>query len=82
MPLWYNGYMVQMLSIVQITLAILLVALVLVQRANTDASGAFGADGGSGATLEKRGAEKTLHRFTIIVSVLFVLALAYPLFVR
>lgn len=74
--------MVQMLSIVQITLAILLVALVLVQRANTDASGAFGADGGSGATLEKRGAEKTLHRFTIIVSVLFVLTLAYPLFAR
>lgn len=74
--------MVQMLSIVQITLAILLVALVLVQRANTDASGAFGADGGSGAPLEKRGAEKTLHRFTVIVAVLFVVTLAYPLLAR
>ena len=74
--------MVQMLSIVQITLAILLVALVLIQRANTDASGAFGADGGSGALLEKRGAEKTLHRLTIAVAVLFVLVLAYPLAVR
>jgi protein translocase SecG subunit len=71
-----------MLSIVQITLAILLVALVLIQRANTDASGAFGADGGSGALLEKRGAEKTMHRLTIIVAVLFVLVLAYPLAVR
>lgn len=71
-----------MLSIVQLILAILLVALVLIQRANTDASGAFGADGGSGAVLEKRGAEKTLHRFTIIVAVLFVLALAYPLAIR
>jgi protein translocase SecG subunit len=74
--------MVHLLSIVQITLAILLTALVLIQRANTDASGAFGSDGGSGAALEKRGAEKTLHRMTIFVSIAFVLTLAYPLFVR
>lgn len=72
--------MVHMLSIVQITLAILLVALVLIQRANTDASGALGADGGSGAALEKRGAEKSLHRITVIVAIVFVLTLAYPLF--
>ncbi len=71
--------MVHMLSIVQITLAILLTALVLIQRANTDASGAYGSDGGSGASFEKRGAEKTLHRLTIIVAVAFVLTLAYPL---
>ncbi len=74
--------MVHMLSIVQITLAILLTALVLIQRANTDASGAFGADGGSGAALEKRGAEKSLHRLTVIIAVAFVLALAYPLLAR
>lgn len=74
--------MVHMLTIVQIILAILLVALVLIQRANTDASGAYGADGGSGAALEKRGAEKTLHRMTIIVSVLFVLSALYPLIAR
>ncbi len=74
--------MVHMLSIVQITLAILLTALVLIQRANTDASGAFGADGGSGAALEKRGAEKSLHRLTVIIAVVFVLALAYPLLAR
>jgi protein translocase SecG subunit len=71
--------MVYMLSIVQITLAILLTVLVLVQRANTDASGAYGADGGTGAALEKRGAEKTLHRLTIAVMVLFVLSALYPL---
>lgn len=74
--------MVHMLSIVQISLAILLTALVLVQRANTDASGAYGADGGSGAVLEKRGAEKTMHRMTIIVSALFVLSVAIPLVAR
>ncbi len=74
--------MFQLLSIVQLLLAILLTALVLIQRANTDASGAFGADGGSGASLEKRGAEKTLHRLTIIVAVVFVLSLLYPIIVR
>lgn len=74
--------MVHMLSIVQITLAILLTTLVLIQRANTDASGAFGADGGSGAALEKRGAERSLHRLTVIIAVAFVLALAYPLLAR
>lgn len=74
--------MFQLLSIVQLLLAILLTALILVQRANTDASGAFGADGGTGASLEKRGAEKTLHRLTIIVAVVFVLSLLYPIVIR
>ena len=74
--------MVHLLSIVQLILATLLIALVLIQRANTDASGAFGADGGGNATLEKRGAEKTLHRLTIIVAVLFVVSLASTLLVR
>jgi preprotein translocase subunit SecG len=71
--------MVHLLSIVHLILAILLIVLVLVQRANTDASGAFGADGGSGATLEKRGAEKTLHRLTVLIATLLALSLAYPI---
>lgn len=71
--------MVHLLSIVQITLAILLTALILVQRANTDASGAFGADGGSQATLKKRGGELMLHRITVVTAVLFAVALALPL---
>jgi protein translocase SecG subunit len=71
--------MVNLLSVVQLVLAILLIALVLVQRANTDASGAFGADGGAGTAFEKRGAEKTLHRFTITVAILFVLSLSYSI---
>lgn len=72
----------QLLSIVQLGLAILLIALVLIQRTNTDASGAFGADGGTSFSLEKRGAEKTLHRLTIIVVVVFACVLAYPLLFR
>ena len=74
--------MVHLLSIVQLILAILLIALVLIQRANTDASGAFGADGGSSAALEKRGAEKTLHRLTIFVVILFVTSLASAIFIH
>jgi protein translocase SecG subunit len=73
--------MVHVLSIVQIILAILLIALVLIQRANTDASGAFGADG-TGASFEKRGGELTLHRMTIATAIAFVVTLAYPLVIR
>ena len=71
--------MVHTLSIVQLVLAILLIILVLIQRANTDASGAFGADGG--ALYEKRGAEKSLYRLTILVAILFVISLSYTIFV-
>lgn len=72
----------QMLSIVQLGLAILFITLVLVQRANTDASGAFGADGGTSFSLEKRGAEKSLHTITIVIAVLLVSSLALPLFLK
>ena len=74
--------MFQLLSIVHVLLAILLIALVLIQRANTDASGAFGADGGTGASLEKRGVEKSLHRLTIVIAILFVASLLYPIVIR
>jgi protein translocase SecG subunit len=75
--------MFQLLSFVHVLLAIFLITLVLIQRANTDASGAFGSDGGSGATLEKRGAEKSLHTITIVVAFLFVASLIYPvIFIR
>lgn len=73
--------MVHLLYIVQISLAILLTVLILVQRANTDASGAFGADGGNQASLKKRGGELMLHRLTVTSAVLFALALAIPLII-
>lgn len=72
--------MVHLLSVVQLTLAILLVALVLVQRANTDASGAFSGDGGTGTIFVKRGGEKVLHQATTVVAILFAIMLALPLF--
>ncbi len=69
-----------LLSIVQLSLAILLVVLVLLQRANTDASGAFGQDGGTSFSVEKRGAEKSLHQLTIATAFIFVATVAYPIF--
>ena len=73
--------MVNVLTIVQVILAVVLVILVLMQRANTDAGGAFSQDGGAGAPLEKRGMEKTLHRATILVAVLFVISVSYNLII-
>ncbi len=72
--------MFQMLSIVHIVLAVILITLVLVQRANTDASGAFSTDGGTAVALKKRGGEKVLHQVTIIVVTLFALSLLLPVF--
>lgn len=72
--------MVHLLSVVQLILAILLIALVLIQRANTDASGAFSGDGGTGTIFVKRGGEKLLHQATIVVATLFAVSFAVPLF--
>lgn len=71
--------MVNVLTIVQITFAVLLIILVLLQRTNTDAGGAFSQDGGTGISLQKRGGELVLHRATIIVALIFVVASAYSL---
>lgn len=74
--------MVHLLSIIQLALSVILVALILLQRANTDAGGALSSGGTNGAITEKRGMEKTLHQITITVAVLFVASLAYELFLN
>ena len=66
--------MQSMIIYVNIILSILLIALVLVQKSNTDAGGAFSSD--SMGTYKRRGLEKTLYQATIIVSVLFAISLA------
>ena len=71
--------MVNVLTIVQVTLAVLLIILVLLQRANTDAGGAFSSDGVTGVPLQKRGAELVLHRATILTAILFVVSVSYDL---
>ncbi len=59
------------LPYIQILLAILMVILVLIQQTESDAGGSFG----GGATSNwhtRRGAEKFIFYFTIVISILFV----------
>lgn len=58
-----------LLNIVQIILAILLVTVILLQARGTGLGAAFGGEGNVYRT--KRGIEKKLFHFTIILAVLF-----------
>ena len=59
----------QILNIFQIILALLLIVLILIQSKGTGLGSTFGGDMGFYGT--KRGAEKMIFNFTIVVSVLF-----------
>lgn len=59
----------QTLSVTQILLGILLIVLIVLQSKGTGMGTAFGGDMGFYGT--KRGAEKVLFVFTIVVSVVF-----------
>ena len=59
------------LPYIQILLAILMVILVLVQQTESDAGGSFGGGATSGWHT-RRGAEKFIFYFTIVISILFV----------
>lgn len=58
---------------INIILSVILVILVLLQRANPDAGGAFSSD--SSNNFRRRGLEKTIYNATFMVSVLFALSL-------
>lgn len=67
--------------ITQIALAIVLVALILLQQRGTALGGTFGGGGEFYGT--KRGAEQFIFRATIVVATLFLgLALANVLFLK
>ncbi|HAU66566.1 TPA: preprotein translocase subunit SecG [Candidatus Uhrbacteria bacterium] len=57
------------LNVAQITLAIILMASILLQSRGTGLGAAFG--GGGNVYRTKRGAEKKIFQFTIVVSILF-----------
>lgn len=61
------------LNLIEIILAVSLVVLVLLQTKGSDLGGFFGGGGGSdfGSFRTRRGVEATLHRVTIVCSVLF-----------
>lgn len=61
------------LAVIEIILAIGLTVLVLLQTKGSDLGGFLGGGGGdsSGTFRTRRGVEATMHRLTVIVSVLF-----------
>lgn len=63
------------LSVIEIVLAVALAALVLLQTKGSDLGGFLGGGGGGdgGSFRTRRGVEAAMHRFTIVVSVLFFL---------
>lgn len=63
---------IQFLPYIQMVLAVLLIAGVLLQQSETGLGGAFGGSDGSTGAHTRRGAEKVLFTGTIVVSVLFV----------
>ena len=62
------------LPYVQITLAIILVAAILLQQRGSSLGGALGGDNFSSAFHKRRGAELFLFKFSIGIAVLFALA--------
>ncbi|MBI2669938.1 MAG: preprotein translocase subunit SecG [Candidatus Yanofskybacteria bacterium] len=58
-----------LITIIQLILAVLLIAAILLQQRGTGLSGAFGGEGSVYST--RRGIEKILFTSTIVIAVLF-----------
>ena len=59
------------LTIIQLFLAVFLIAVVLLQQKGSGLSAAIGGGGGGGVATTRRGADKVLHNATIASSILF-----------
>jgi len=66
---------------VQITLAILMIAGILLQQRGSSLGGAFGGDNFSSGFHKRRGGELFLFRVTLLLAVLFVLSVLASLVV-
>jgi protein translocase SecG subunit len=71
--------MQEFIQIFQMIVSILLILSILSQQRSSGLSATFG--GGGGFHVSKRGAEKVLFRFTIILAILFVFSSVLYLFV-
>lgn len=69
------------LSITIAIISLLLIILILLQKTNTDGAGLGGGDS-LGINSKKRGLEKSLFQFTIIVSIVFVIVNFVALFIK
>lgn len=72
--------MKNVIYIIQIVISILLIASILLQQKGTGLGAAFG--GESAVYRTKRGAEKFIFKFTIILSVLFLATALANLFIE
>jgi protein translocase SecG subunit len=59
------------LPFIQIVLAVLLIAAILLQQRGSSLGGAFGGDNYSSSFQKRRGAELFLFKFTIGIAILF-----------
>ena len=62
------------LPYIQIILSVLLVAAILLQQRGSSLGGAFGGDNFSSAFHKRRGAELFLFKFSIGITILFVIS--------
>lgn len=69
------------LPYLQLALAVLLIASVLLQTRGSSVGGAFGGDNAGTTFYTRRGAEKVLFQATIVLSVLFTLSAFAALFI-
>tara|TARA_B100000678_G_C17956939_1_gene401517 strand:+ start:254 stop:475 length:222 start_codon:yes stop_codon:yes gene_type:complete len=63
-----------LLPYIQIGLAIIMTALILMQQSEAGLGAVFGGGGGEMVNRTKRGAEKTIFQICIVVSLLFVIS--------
>ena len=66
--------LVAALPYIQIALALLLIAGIVLQQRGASLGGAFGADNFASTFYKRRGAEKFLFTATVVIAVLFVLS--------
>ncbi len=70
------------LPVIQIVLAVLLTVSVLLQKSEAGAGGAFGGGDSVSTWRTRRGFDKFLFMFTIVISILFVISTIVTLSIR
>lgn len=70
------------LPYIQITLSVLLIGGVLLQRSEAGLGSAFGGDSFGSGNYERRGAEKFLFRLTILIGILFAVSAFFALILK
>ena len=71
--------LLEVLPFIQVVLAVILIASILLQQRGSSLGGAFGGDNFSSAFQKRRGAELFLFKFSIGIAILFALSAFLPL---